>query len=274
MAKLHIKIELAEKAYSLNFPGTSVAIPLQFNGPQPNTYGVAKAQSQAYAAGGWVGDTRQGGSCNFETYNFTPHCNGTHTECVGHIADMRLSVDTQLQESLIPATLISVEPVLGADAQDTYDPPLQPEDRVIERAQLEVALISARPEFLEALLIRTLPNPLGKMEQDYMEKAPAFFSLEAMQYIAKLQVKHLLVDLPSVDRLHDEGKLRNHHTFWNLPAGSHEVDPDRIPPETITEMIFAPDQVQDGKYLLNLQIAAFVSDAAPSRPVLYSLEEI
>ena len=44
--------------------------------------------------------------------------------------------------------------------------------------------------------------------------------------------------------------------------------------KTITEMVFAGQQVKDGKYLLNLQIPPFVSDAAPSRPILYSAHEI
>lgn len=274
MASIQIKMEVGGKTFSVVFPGKSVAIPLQFNGPQPNTYGVAAAESKAFASGGWVGDTRQGGSCNFETYNFTPHCNGTHTECVGHIADLRISIESQLTESLIPATLISVQPVLGSETSDQYDPKLADNDLVIDLANLKTALKDFDTQFGEALLIRTLPNDKDKMHRDYMKQTPSFFSLEAMKYIADLNVKHLLVDIPSVDRLFDEGKLRNHHTFWNLPEGSHEVDPNRVPAETITEMIYVPDEIQDGKYLLNLQIAAFVSDAAPSRPVLYSLKEI
>jgi hypothetical protein len=39
---------------------------------------------------------------------------------------------------------------------------------------------------------------------------------------------------------------------------------------TITEMIYVPDNVADGSYLLNLQIA-FENDASPSKPVLYSV---
>jgi len=36
----------------------------------------------------------------------------------------------------------------------------------------------------------------------------------------------------------------------------------------MTELINVPDDVPDGRYLLNLQIAPFEADAAPSRPVL------
>ena len=39
-------------------------------------------------------------------------------------------------------------------------------------------------------------------------------------------------------------------------------------------MIYVPDCISDGSYLLNLQIPAFLSDAAPSRPILYALNEI
>ena len=39
-------------------------------------------------------------------------------------------------------------------------------------------------------------------------------------------------------------------------------------------MMFAPEYIKDGRYLLNLQIPAFVSDVAPSRPILYKVNEL
>ena len=36
-------------------------------------------------------------------------------------------------------------------------------------------------------------------------------------------------------------------------------------------MIFVPNEVHDGDYLLELQLPRFMNDAAPSRPVLYAL---
>jgi hypothetical protein len=41
--------------------------------------------------------------------------------------------------------------------------------------------------------------------------------------------------------------------------------------KTITELIFVPNEVKDGPYLLNLQTAAFENDATPSRPVIYPI---
>jgi kynurenine formamidase len=271
MAEISLHLHIGSLRYTLRQPGHSIAIPLNFNGPQPNTYGVPIAQSAAFASGGWIGDTRQGGSCNFETYHFTPHCNGTHTECVGHILDERVKIHEQLQESLIPATLISVVPMTANFTEDSYDPELHSEDLVIDFDCLQRALAGSDLDFHSAIIIRTLPNLPGKQARDYMQHPPAFFTLEAMRYLKDLGVQHLLVDMPSVDRLFDEGKLNAHHIYWGLAAGSHQMDPKTIPSKTITEMIFVPDALADGKYLLNLQIAPFMSDAAPSRPVLYAL---
>jgi arylformamidase len=271
MASFSLQIEVGGRRYAVVQPGISIAIPLNFNGAQPNTYGVAQAQAQAYESGGWVGDTRRGGSCNFETYTFTPHCNGTHTECVGHIVDERLRIHEQLQESLIPAMLITVEPVKPDVSDDGYDPALNDGDLVIDREMLEDSLRGADLAFCEALVIRTTPNAAEKMARDYMQHPPAFFTLEAMAYLVELGVVHLLVDMPSVDRLFDEGKLSAHHIFWGLEAGSHTIGLKAIPKQTITEMIYVPDFLADGTYLLNLQIAPFMADAAPSRPVLYAL---
>jgi hypothetical protein len=39
-------------------------------------------------------------------------------------------------------------------------------------------------------------------------------------------------------------------------------------------MIYVPDEISDGEYLLNLQIAPFVSDASPSRPVLFKIKNL
>ena len=90
--------------------GKDISIPLFFNGDQPNTYNVNKAISKPYKDGQFIGDTREGGPCNFETYNFTPHCNGTHTECIGHITKERVSILNSLQEEMIFSSLITVDP--------------------------------------------------------------------------------------------------------------------------------------------------------------------
>ena len=79
-------------------------------------------------------------------------------------------------------------------------------------------------------------------------------------------MKHLLIDLPSIDKEKDEGKLLAHKAFWNF-------NEDLRFDTTITEFIFVPNNVADGSYILNLQIAPFENDATPSKPILYKILE-
>ena len=262
-------IEIGNKKYAVDFTkGIDISIPLNFNGEQPNTYGVEKAASKAYLDGKFVGDTRKGGPCNFETYSFTPHCNGTHTECIGHITHERISILSSLKEEMIPSNLISVTP---KGTNENYIPNINTEDLVITKEDLELQLKDAISDFLNCLIVRTLPNSESKKSRNYMKEEPSFFSIDAMEYIISLGVEHLLVDTPSVDRLLDEGNLSSHNIFWETKE--KEFNP-KTQNKTITEMIFISEELEDGRYLLNLQIPAFVSDAAPSRPILYKINDL
>lgn len=255
-----------------NLEATDLSIPLCFNGPQPNAWGVERAESVPVIAGDLIGDTRLGGSVNFERYTFTPHCSGTHTECVGHITHERISIRECLDDILIPAFLVTVEPELKPQGSAGHG------DRVLTRDSLESTLGIRTPGIpqsaidspqFEALIVRTLPNGDWKKTAEYGEEnLPAYFTPDAMDLIVTLGVKHLLVDLPSVDRIFDGGVLVNHRRFWNVEPGSHQAGPGSRKNSTITELIYVPDILEDGEYLLNLQIAPFQSDCSPSRPLL------
>jgi arylformamidase len=268
-----IKIYIGSKEYRFDSDDViDISISLNFNGDQPNAYGVQKAKAKTYISDKFVGDTRRGGSCNFEEYTLIPHCNGTHTECVGHISYERISIHENVKEILIPAVLISVKPENADKTSDTYYPPKNKEDLIITKSALDTSIRKFSTDFLNALIIRTLPNEDSKKTRNYIEEQSPFFSLEAMEYISSLNVKHLLVDIPSVDRTFDEGKLSAHHIFWSVEQGSHDIDKRGHSLKTITEMIYVPHDVIDGNYLLNLQIASFTADASPSRPVLMKIK--
>ena len=262
MAIIQIKGEQYE--FDIGRP-LDISIPLRFNGPQPNAYSVEPAASQACEAGDIVGDTRRGGSCNFEQITLIPHCNGTHTECVGHITDERISIRDCLRDAIISAVLVSVEPQPSDDG-----------DLLITRPILDAVLrgfgrASPNPS---ALIVRTLPNDESKSSRLYgANSIPPYFASQAMELIVEYGFKHLLVDLPSIDRLFDDGKLTNHRIFWNVEPGSFETNPHTRINSTITELICVPNEIADGEYLLNLQIAPFESDAAPSRPILFAVSE-
>jgi kynurenine formamidase len=263
------RFEIGNTKLEINFSeGTDISIPLKFNGEQPNTYGVDKATSKPFRDGQFIGDTRKGGPCNFETYSFTPHCNGTHTECIGHITEDIISISESLKDEFIPSTLVSVKP---KSTSEKYKPELNSDDLIITKEELQIQLEGNNPEFLKGIIIRTLPNSETKKSRDYMIEIPSFFSIDAMEYLVSLGVHHLLVDTPSVDRLFDEGILSAHNVFWETKR--KEFNP-KTQNKTITEMIYVPNTIEDGIYMLNLQIAAFVSDATPSRPIIYKINEL
>jgi len=247
-----------------------LSIPLRFNGSQPNVYDVSVAFSKACEYGDFVGDTRRGGSVNFEQYTFIPHCNGTHTECIGHITDERIYVRDCLKDVFTKSLLITVDSTSVANTKDTYPFETSATDQMITAEELERALesITSLAEDTTSLIIRSQPNEDRKMSRIYNATIPPFFSNEAMQVISE-RFEHLLVDLPSIDRIYDGGILSNHRIFWNIEPGGKSVTPETRVNSTVTELIYVPDQIRDGEYLLNLQITAFDADASPSRPLIF-----
>jgi kynurenine formamidase len=269
---MKIHIDILETQYCIDTSRIDViSIPMNFHGSQPNTYDVDKASAKAYEAGSFIGDTRRGGGCNFEEYRLITHCNGTHTECAGHISFDRIHVNRFVNDLLIPSTLISIEPLPADRTEESYDPPKNTGDLLITAGSLKSKLKSGNSDFLNGLIIRTLPNSEEKLRRQYSRMHPPFFSAEAMEYIVEIGVDHLLIDIPSVDRTFDEGRLTAHHIFWNVPLRSHEIDAGNCSRKTITEMIFADNRIPDGRYFTSIQIPDFMADAAPSRVLIYPL---
>ena len=132
---------------------------------------------------------------------------------------------------------------------------------VISEKQLRYAIGNKKRE---AVVIRTLPNTKDTLNRQYANSNPPYLSEAAAVYLRTKGVKHLLVDMHSVDKEKDDGQLLAHNAFW-------DVDGDVRMEATITELIYVPNRVKDGKYILNLLIAPFQNDASPSKPVLYML---
>jgi kynurenine formamidase len=266
-AVMKIKFDEGEVAFDDQNP-IDLSIPLIFNGPQPNAYGVEHAASTPCKAGDLVGDTRLGGSCNFEQYTFIPHCNGTHTECVGHITNERTSVRDCLRDVFVRASLVTISPRRAPRVTEGYSVAFGEWDTVITREDLEQVLAGRSPT---ALIIRTSPNDDSKLTRSYLDTIPPYFTDEAIGYVTELGVNHLLVDLPSIDRIFDQGNLANHRRFLGVEPGSFEINAGTRINSTITELIYVPNEAEDGEYVLNLQIAPFAADASPSRPVIFKI---
>ena len=251
--------------------GRSLAIELDFDGSQPNHFGAPKAKRSGLELGQFIGRTARGGGCNVDELTLIPHCNGTHTETVSHIVDDQVFIGQVVPPEPVVALIISVEPARAAKTTDSYRPPAKPDEMVITAKEI-ASQIGAQKDFA-ALIIRTLPNAKSKQSQAYSEDHQSpYLTVDAMEAIVQTGAKHLLLDLPSVDRMYDEGLLTNHHLFWNVAEQSHRLAADTWREKTITEMIYVPDEVKDGLYLLNIQVPAFCTDAAPSRPVVFPIE--
>lgn len=251
--------------------GTSLAIPLDFNALQPHAFGAPRAHTQIYSTENFTGDTRSGGSCNVSTVTLTAHCNGTHTECVGHLVNEPFSVGRLALDPLVVTALVSLTPELTPGA---LSPTTLPTVGMITARSLSLALARYRELSLRAVVIRTLPNDLTKTLANWDILSPPALSPEAALLLAELRIDHLVVDLPSLDPMHDNGALAAHRAFFGLPAGSRSLSACTRPNATVTELAYVPDELSDGLYALSLQLPAWNTDAVPSRPLIFPVETV
>jgi len=235
-----------------------ISIPLSNTDANPIAWYLGKPVIEPVKVDDWVGKVSEGSSStNFNNIFFNPHAHGTHTECLGHITRDFYSINQCLKQFFFTAELISITP-------ETIN-----NDLVITKNQIETALNRKTPE---AIIIRTLPNLETKKSKKYSHTNPAYLTEQAAIFIREIGIQHLLIDLPSVDREEDEGKLLAHKAFWYVKNVADLNDDARLDC-TITEMIFVDSSVNDGSYILNLQIASFENDASPSKPILFEIKK-
>ena len=215
-----------------------------------NAWYIEEPKIEPAQIGEWTASVKEGASINFNNIQFNPHAHGTHTECVGHITEKFYSINKCLKTFFFRAEVITVAP-------EKID-----EDYVISKSQLKFLLKQRKPE---ALVIRTMPNTEDKLSRQYSNTNWPYLTEDAAEFVKKIGVQHLLVDLPSVDKEKDDGKLLAHKAFWDVNGKIRKN-------ATITEFIYVKNKIQDGKYILNLQIAPFENDATPSKPILYKIE--
>jgi arylformamidase len=250
-----MKLFLEDGRYFHTDQPLDLSIPIRSDAQGVRAWYVNYPSFEPVRENGFLGSVEEGGQVNFRSVTFNPHGNGTHTECLGHITPELYSINQHLRQFMSLARVITVQP------QKIWNEKYQQYDWCIHAELLNT---QGWENETDALIIRTLPNELSRLTNNYSDTNPPYLDTDVMQVINRFGIKHLLIDLPSVDREHDEGALAFHHAFWGVPD-SLQVD------RTITELIHVPEEVCDGEYLLELQVAAFENDAAPSRPVLYKI---
>jgi len=228
-----------------------IARVLNFDASQPRHFGAPAATTEPFAVPGFSGSVATGASCNCNVITLIPHCNGTHTECVGHLTAERIDAHRVAPKGLVPAVLITVDPT--DKTQESTDPEPQPGDKLVTREALE----SSWPRDYEpqAVVIRTTDD--------------SYLTREAAEFLVARGIEHLVVNLPSIDRAHDEGRLTAHRVFFGLAPRATSAA--TRPQATVTEFANIPPEVPDGPYLLEIQVPAIAGDAVPSRPLLYPI---
>ncbi len=245
-------IKLNSKVYQFDLSKLlDISIPLKASKSNVNAWYIDEPKIEPVEFDGFTASVEKGASINFNNIVFNPHGHGTHTECVWHITEKVHSINKNLKQFFFLAEVVSV----ALEKQD--------DNFVISKKQLQFALGNKKRD---AIVIRTLPNTREKLFMQYSNTNPPYLLEEAAIYLRDKGIKHLLIDLPSVDKKKDSGLLLSHNAFWNT-KGKLRLD------ATITELIFVPNNIDDGSYLLNIQIAPFENDASPSKPILYKLED-
>lgn len=192
------------------------------------------------------GDLNAGGSVNCEKIALYAHSSGTHTECALHVCKAGFDMRAIHVPPLLRGLLISVRPQEFGD------------DLVINLQSLEGR---ADKHGYDAIIFRTLPNE-NKEGRDYSGTNPPYFDPEVLTHLRRFGYKHLLTDLPSIDKENDGGRLSAHKN-WFCPDGL----PD--PLRTITEFIRVPEEASDGTWALSLRFPSIETDAVSSRVYIY-----
>ena len=251
---MKIQISKNRNVYEADFSKPlDISIPLEHN-KSPIAFGAPPYEATPLTQGDFIGSIEAGSPVNFYNLKINPHGNCTHTESAKHIDARGKSILETLNQQHFIAQLISVTPETLANG-----------DRVVSQNSMDISALN--DDNIEALIVRTKPNRKTKKRKNYTNTNPVFFSKDLLKQINKTTVKHLLIDVPSVDREVDKGKVIGHKTFWNT-KNSLLLD------KTITELIFVDNKIKDGLYLLNLQILPLVLDVSPSRPVIYALRKL
>lgn len=246
-----MKLYLNTQQYFDTSDPLDLSIGLRNDESNPRAWYVDAPRFEPVRTEHYTGSVAEGGSVNFRDIFFNPHGHGTHTECLGHITKEVYSINQTLKDYFFNAKLVTIEPIKRMNQGV--------EDSVITLEQMKEI-----SEFSEALVIRTLPNSDRKKVKTYSTTNPTYLEVEIAAFLIERGVKHLLLDLPSVDREEDEGELAFHHAFWEVPENPNFE-------RTITELIYVEDAIKDGDYILNIHLAPFENDASPSRPVLYTI---
>ena len=244
-SKMTIDFEHQKNKYSFDTQnGLNITIPIKKSG-NVNCYFLDNPLFQYFENDAFSGNLSNGGSVNCEKISFYPHASGTHTECALHVYPVSF-------------TMLDIKmPIFQLGLLKSFVPTEYNNEFCITREQI---LEIQNKEQAEVIILRTLPNDSFKLNKDYSDTNPPFISPEAILVLKEKGFKHIVTDLPSIDKESDGGKLLSHKTWFKDVDFNHN---------TITELVFIDNEVKDGLFVVNIQMPKIETDAVPSNIILY-----
>ncbi|MDZ4840329.1 MAG: cyclase family protein [Bacteroidota bacterium] len=197
--------------------------------------------------GRWTGSVALGSNCNVDNLFISPHGNGTHTECCGHISLQHHTLKDSMTQYMLLAYLVQIQL-----PEDTTNYALKVSDLNWTDDALKLNI--------SAIIIST-NDYVDKRNAQYSNTQPPYLSLELIEFLNSKGIKHLLLDLPSIDAENDQ-EMIGHHTFF-------KENDNWLTEKTITEMNYIADKNISGLCLLQMQVLNIDSDASPSNPIIY-----
>lgn len=249
--KINLHIGGADYAVDLSTPFADLSMPVS---DVARAWYIDAPAFSPVVLGDWKGSVAMGGGVNFFSIDFNPHAHGTHTETAGHITEERHSIHQHFKSPFTIALVLY---------------PLV-ENGKVSMANFEKAWREAEAEGgttdVTTVILKTDCGDANR-SRNYSNSDWPYLDAEIGAFLRSAGIDHLIIDQPSVDQEEDGGALACHRSFWG-------EQPENSLHRTITELAHIPDHVVPGNYLLNLQVAPIDNDAAPSRPLLYSLEQL
>ncbi len=251
---LSIALEHHQHHWTASGAPVDLSVPVNPHSGLPRAWYKGPATVNPVRTDGWIGSVAEGGAVNFRDITFNPHAHGTHTETREHIHDAFQPVDARSRSAALPFLL----PAYLVHAMPEH----QGEDWVVPCAALD-KVSETLTELKPRAIVLKCTN--ADVVRDWSDTNPPYLEDGFAERLCQLGIDHLLIDLPSVDKEVDGGALRAHKAFFGSDTSPRSN-------ATISELLCVPQGLQEGPGLLAMQVAPFVNDAAPSRPVWFAAE--
>lgn len=210
----------------------------------------------------FTGDVQKGGSCNVDILGCVPH-GLTHIETSAHILvqdEHAVTIkDIPVQNLSGPVYVIDVSS-LDAGAGTALQ--WQHIEKKLKNISLPVSMLAIKTK------ASLLPQDTDFSGKDFLYLGP---DTARQLHDFKPQIKCLLLDLPSIDREHDGGKLSAHRNFFGLPEKGHRHEDKEK--RTLVELAWFSG-LEEGYYYAFITPQRFQTNAVSTGIVFYSLQEI